>query len=81
MSNSTPTLTSRTRAESLLLPEGKVFVRGELWDAWSPTKVERGEPVRVVGVRGLRLEVAPASADHSFPRPVSAIPSDSDADG
>ena len=49
------------RAETDLLPEGRVVVRGELWDAWSPVRLERGATVRVTGVRGLRLEVASAS--------------------
>ncbi len=50
------------RAETALLPEGKVLVRGELWDAWSPTRIEQGTAVKVVGVNGLRLEVASARA-------------------
>jgi membrane-bound serine protease (ClpP class) len=50
------------RAETLIAPEGKVFVHGELWDAWSPTQLEPGTPIRVTAVRGLRLEVAPARA-------------------
>lgn len=55
------------RAETSLLPEGKVSVRGELWDAWSHVRIERGESVRVVGVRGLKLEVT-ASAPNRIPR-------------
>jgi membrane-bound serine protease (ClpP class) len=51
------------RAETALEPGGKVFVRGELWDAWSPLPLERGMPVRVVGVRGLELEVTAAGRD------------------
>ncbi|MBL8149063.1 MAG: hypothetical protein JNN15_03960 [Blastocatellia bacterium] len=45
------------RAETVLEPEGKIYVRGELWDAWSPVRIERGEQVRVTAVRGLKLEV------------------------
>jgi membrane-bound serine protease (ClpP class) len=56
------------RAESALTPDGRVLVRGELWDAVSPVRLERGEAIRVTGVRGLRLEVE--SAD----RPVHATP-------
>jgi len=62
------------RAETSLLPEGKVSVRGELWDAWSPIRIERGELVRVTGVRGLRLEVTTASPDRIPGRPISALP-------
>ena len=61
------------RAETDLLPEGKVFVRGELWDAVSVGRLERGHPVRVTGVRGLRLEVADAAADPSVPPPRSVV--------
>ncbi len=50
------------RAESALTPDGRVLVRGELWDAVAPVRLERGQAVRVTGVRGLRLEVE--SADH-----------------
>ena len=66
------------RAETDLLPDGKVFVRGELWDAWSPVRLERGEHVRVIGVRGLRLEVSSASADPSIPPPRSVVRLDDD---
>lgn len=38
-------------------PGGKVFVRGEIWDAHSPQIVIKGDRVRVVAVRGLSLEV------------------------
>jgi membrane-bound ClpP family serine protease len=51
------------RTETALAPAGKVFVRGELWDAWSQLPLERGVPVRVVGVRGLKLEVTSAELD------------------
>ena len=61
------------RAETDLLPDGKVFVRGELWDAWSPVRLERGQPVRVIGVRGLRLEVSSADADASLPPPPRSV--------
>jgi membrane-bound serine protease (ClpP class) len=64
------------RAESALMPEGKVFVRGELWDAWSPVRLERGAPVRVTGVRGLRLEVTAVSPEHAIPSSVSAALTD-----
>ena len=44
-------------AESDLAPEGKVFVRGEYWDAWSDERIAQGEKVIVVAVEGMRLGV------------------------
>jgi membrane-bound serine protease (ClpP class) len=44
-----------------LSPRGKVFIRGEYWNAVSATAVEPGASVRVVGVRDLTLEVEPVS--------------------
>jgi len=66
------------RAETDLLPEGKVLVRGELWDAWSPMRLERGQPVRVTGVRGLLLEVAAASGHRAVLPPRSVVRADED---
>jgi membrane-bound serine protease (ClpP class) len=66
------------RAETDLLPEGKVLVRGELWDAWSPMRLERGQPVRVTGVRGLLLEVAAASGHCAVLPPRSVVRADED---
>jgi membrane-bound serine protease (ClpP class) len=40
-----------------LTPAGKVFVRGEIWDALSPEPVKKGDRVIVAAVRGLTLEV------------------------
>lgn len=37
--------------------EGKVFMRGELWDAISQDPLKKGDSVRVVGIEGLRLTV------------------------
>jgi membrane-bound serine protease (ClpP class) len=44
-------------ARTLLGPEGKVFVHGELWNAVATAPVEEGKKVRVRGVNGLRLLV------------------------
>jgi membrane-bound serine protease (ClpP class) len=66
------------KAETDLLPDGKVLVRGELWSAWSPVRLERGDAVRVTGVRGLRLEVADATGRRAAPAPVSVVVSDED---
>lgn len=66
------------RAESALTPDGRVLVRGELWDAVSPVRLERGQAIRVTGVRGLRLEVE--STEHitnSIP-PRSVVHTDDD---
>jgi membrane-bound serine protease (ClpP class) len=47
-------------------PDGKVFVHGEYWDAFSHVPVPEGGKVRVVRVVGRRLEVEPATG---APRP------------
>ena len=54
-------------AQTALAPEGKVMVRGEYWDAVSPTPVEPGSQVRVKAMKGMKLYVdriaqAPARA-------------------
>lgn len=48
--------------ETMLGPQGSVLVRGELWPARSSTgdTIERGRRVRIVGARGLLLQVEPA---------------------
>lgn len=42
-----------------LLPEGKVFVHGELWKAVSKNPIQTGAKVRVVNIVNLVLEVEP----------------------
>jgi len=42
-----------------LSPGGKVFVRGEYWDAIATVPVEAGAQVIVTAVKGLRLTVEP----------------------
>jgi membrane-bound serine protease (ClpP class) len=44
-------------AVSPVAPEGKVFVRGEYWDAWSDEAIAEGDKVAVVDVEGMRLKV------------------------
>ncbi len=62
------------QAETAIEPEGRVFVRGELWRARSQTKIAAGENVRVVGVEGLTLEVDLAERDVAVaPKQASAI--------
>jgi len=36
---------------------GKVIIRGEYWDATSKAPIEKGRPVKVVRVHGLKIEV------------------------
>jgi membrane-bound serine protease (ClpP class) len=46
-------------ARTNLLPSGKVFVHGELWNAHSNHPVHSGAQVRVVAIQQLELEVEP----------------------
>ncbi len=48
-------------AQTALLPSGKVFVHGELWDATASSPVPQGARVVVKRVDGLRLSVDPVS--------------------
>ena len=48
-------------ARTPLVPEGKVFIHGELWNAVSTTPVPAGTPVVVQSMEGLQLAVAPSS--------------------
>ena len=47
------------RVRSALDPEGTVFVEGELWNARSAALAGPGEPVRILSVDGMCLEVEP----------------------
>lgn len=49
-------------ARTTLGPEGKVFVRGELWNAVSTQPVTAGSAVRVRSLEGLLLLVEPADS-------------------
>jgi membrane-bound serine protease (ClpP class) len=62
-------------AETPIEPEGRVFVRGELWRARSKVKIASGEGVRVTAVNGLTLEVDLAEKDVA-PKQVSAVDGD-----
>ena len=44
--------------------EGRVFVHGEWWNAQSVQPISSGARVRVVGVEGLLLDVAPAERNN-----------------
>jgi membrane-bound serine protease (ClpP class) len=48
-----------------LKPQGRVFVRGEYWNAVSPVPVEAGRQVRVIGIEGLLLTVEPVANSES----------------
>jgi membrane-bound serine protease (ClpP class) len=41
---------------------GKVFIEGETWNAESPTPIEAGRAVEVVGIEGLTLKVKPKNS-------------------
>jgi len=45
------------RAESELAPDGKVFVNGEYWEAWSEQPIASGSRIVVERVEGMRLKV------------------------
>ena len=45
------------RAESGINPDGKVFIRGEYWDARSDEPIDAGSRVTVEAVDGLKLKV------------------------
>lgn len=49
-------------AQTLLRPEGKVFVHGELWNARSSVAIDPGASVRVTAVHDLTLMVEPTTA-------------------
>ena len=51
--------------QSPLVPEGKVFVHGEIWNAISSAPVPIGAKVVVRRVEGLQLEVSPVPASTS----------------
>jgi membrane-bound serine protease (ClpP class) len=52
------------RASTALVPDGKVFVRGEYWSATANEEIPAGEQVEVTAVEGLRVLVRrPGAAD------------------
>jgi membrane-bound serine protease (ClpP class) len=51
-------------ARERLDPDGMVLVRGEYWAATCDAPIERGEPVEVVAVDGLRLRVRRTDKRH-----------------
>ena len=49
------------QAITVLAPNGKVFVRGEYWDAVAALPVAAGAPIRVVAIDKLTLTVEPTA--------------------
>jgi membrane-bound serine protease (ClpP class) len=50
-------LSERGTARTPIDPRGKVFIHGELWDAFASEPVAAGETVEIVAVQNLTLEV------------------------
>ena len=44
-------------AQTAIGPHGTIFVRGELWPAYSHVSIVAGARVRVSGIEGVMLEV------------------------
>jgi len=63
-------------ARTDLAPRGKVFVRGELWDAVAEHPVAAGERVEVVEADGLTLYVRPAGDAPAGGKPMKGGDSD-----
>ena len=55
---------SRGRTTTPISPKGYVRVNGELWQAWSNSKIDAGEQVTVVGIEGMTLLVSPIEKDN-----------------
>jgi membrane-bound serine protease (ClpP class) len=60
-------------AQSPLVPEGKVFVHGEIWNAISSSPLPIGSKVVVRRVSGLQLEVTPLAVASQTPA-ASTVP-------
>ncbi|MBI2819490.1 MAG: nodulation protein NfeD [Acidobacteria bacterium] len=55
------------RAETAISLQGKVYVHGELWDAFSSQPIPAGAAIRVKSITGMTLEVEPVSRSTSSP--------------
>ena len=60
-------------AQTLLSPEGKVFVHGELWDAVATSSLPPGQLIVVRRIDGLTLQVEPLGATSAAGTPAPAI--------
>jgi membrane-bound serine protease (ClpP class) len=47
----------RGKALTDIMPQGKVELLGEIWEAYSEEMIPKGETVEVVGVEGLKVKV------------------------
>jgi len=47
----------RGNAVTPIHEDGKVFMKGDYWNAYSSEMIEEGEKVEVIGMKGLTLEV------------------------
>jgi membrane-bound serine protease (ClpP class) len=61
------------RVQTMIAPEGTIFVRGELWRARSRMRLAPGETVRVIGIQSLLLDVEAEKDDAIAPRVASAV--------
>jgi len=57
-------------AQTPLVPEGKVSIHGEIWNAVSSAQIGAGESVRVTAVEGLKLRVEPSRVQVPAPQTV-----------
>ncbi len=44
-------------ARTRISPEGKIFIHGELWNAYADEVIEEGDRVRIVATEGLKVKV------------------------
>jgi membrane-bound serine protease (ClpP class) len=42
---------------SRIAPNGKVFIHGEYWNAYSEEVIDEGEEVEVIEIKGLKIKV------------------------
>jgi membrane-bound serine protease (ClpP class) len=53
-------------AQTDLAPEGRIFIRGEVWEAQAAQPIPTGTRVRVRGMQGLKLIVEPERKDREL---------------
>jgi len=46
-------------AKTNINPEGKIFVKGEIWDGYSDVKIKKGDKVCIRSVEGMKVYVEP----------------------
>jgi membrane protein implicated in regulation of membrane protease activity len=62
-------------------PDGRVHVRGELWEAHCEAGASVGDPVRVTALEGLTLTVEPGEGRSPYPAVPTAERSDEPSGG